>query len=136
MVKVISHRADVVDRLQAAFAYTADQYDKKMTEVIDSPRLWPGDWGTTFRKNGEVVSGGYRNIVDLSNLKTSQDFSVNGFTAIYEWDGKGVTPVVIVHEGAALSSGHRIPARRWTHVAAQEMDFADTFISGWQSWRS
>lgn len=136
VVKVVSHRQAVVDRLQSAFAYTADQYDKKMTEVISSPRLWPGDFGTTRRKNGEVVSGNYRNIVDLANLKDSQNLSVDKFRAIYEWDGKGETPVVVVHEGAALSSGERIPARRWTWVAAQEMNFADTFISGWQSWQS
>jgi hypothetical protein len=127
----MSNRAECDRKFLAAFKHTAESYSDQMQKVFREKRQWPVGFGTTFRANGEVVSGSYRNIYDLGALANSQSLRVQGATAYYLWDGQGVTPPVIVHEGATLTNGRRIPARRWTWVAARELDFAQVFRAGW-----
>jgi hypothetical protein len=129
----ISNRKEVDKRFLAAFRHTAEVYATQMQKVFHEQRQWPIGFGTTFRANGEVIKGSYRNIYDLGSLANSQRVNIQGAQAFYSWDGGGVTPAVIVHEGATLTNGRRIPARRWTLQAAKELDFAQVFCAGWQA---
>jgi hypothetical protein len=133
-MRVTSYAPDVIARTALAFQKAVEHYDAKNREIIEQPRNWAGEWRVTYRRSGEVVSGGYRNIVDLGNLKDSQSVTfVNPFLAVFQWDGKGETPAPLVHEGFTLPSGREIPARRWTREALLEseieMIFAKNFAS-------
>jgi hypothetical protein len=131
-----SHKAQVKARFEKAFVNTAQAYDQVNKIVINTPRYWQGFEGrTTRRRSGEIIQGAYRNIRDLANLADSQQMTlVSPFRVRYLWDGKGETPAIVVHEGARLRSGKSIPARRWTQVAAQELNlsrhFAEVFNAG------
>lgn len=135
-IRSTSNKAQVKAQFEKAFVSTAQAYDQANKTVINTPRYWQGFEGrTTRRKSGEIVQGAYRNIRDLANLSNSQQMQmVSPFRVRYLWDGKGITPVVQVHEGARLRSGKSIPARRWTQVAAQELNlsrhFAEVFNAG------
>lgn len=125
-MKHISHKKNVVNRLMKGFNKALEAYDEQCHDVIQNPREWSGDWGTTYRKNGDVVEGGYRNILDLANLDESQRIErTSDFSAELSWDGLGETPAALVHEGYTTQSGKTIPARRWTELAAQEQDYGD-----------
>lgn len=113
--------------LSAAFQGVAEQYDRRLRMVIETPRQWEAGFGVTERKNGETVVGSYRNIVDLGSLRDSQRYLVSGLKAVYLWDGDGKTPAVLVHDGYTTRSGKKIPARRWTVEAAQELRIPETF---------
>lgn len=132
-MKIISNQAEIMARVEQAFAKTADAYGAEIQQVIREPRDWGDGFGTTYRRNGEVVVGGFRNIVDEANLAGSQTLDVNGLTATYTWDGNGITPAAIVHEGAVLSNGTIIPARRFTEVAANQMNFGAVFVDAYQN---
>lgn len=120
--------AEVDARFDAAFENTAIAYADQLKVVIASPRQWPQGFGTTYRQNGEVVTGSYRNIYDTGNLANSQRVTIRRHSATYTWDGDGETPPVVVHEGATLRNGHRIPARRFTRVAANEAQLGRRFV--------
>lgn len=124
-----NNTAQVKASLERAFAKTAVDYADRMQTVITDPRQWPAGFGTTHRRNGQTVVGSFRNIEDLGNLLRSQQFSVSGFLARYQWDGNGQTPVVLVHEGYTTKTGKRIPPRRWTIQALQEIDLSGRFVS-------
>ena len=127
-MKIISYKQDVINAAANAFAKSVEHYGEKNKEVIENPRNWGGNWGTTYRKSGEVVTGGFRNIVDLGNLKDSQKITfVNPFLATIEWDGKGETPAPLVHEGYMTATGKEIPARPWTRYALLESEIESTF---------
>lgn len=127
-MKRISYKEQVINAASNAFQKAVEHYGEKNKEVIDSPRSWPGSWGTTYRKSGEVVVGGFRNIVDLGNLKDSQKINfVNPFLATIEWDGKGETPTPLVHEGYTTSTGKQVPARPWTRYALLESNIELVF---------
>ena len=114
-------------QIKKAFAKVAEGYDYANQDVISNPRNWGEGFGTTYRKSGEVVSGGNRNIVDLANLRNSQKMEIVDLTATYSWSGNGKTPVVLQYFGWTSSKGNRVPARPWAEVAANEFDFVDTF---------
>lgn len=125
-MKTISNKREIVGRLVKGFNKALDAYDRQCHDVIQNPREWSGDWGTTHRKNGEFVTGGNRNIVDVANLDESQRVDrTSEFSAELSWDGNGETPAALVHEGYTTKSGKTIPARRWTEVAASEIDLAN-----------
>lgn len=127
-MKVISYRDQVISAASNAFQKAVEHYGEVNKQVIESPRSWPGNWGITYRRSGEVVVGGFRNIVDLGNLKDSQKITfVNPFLATIEWDGKGETPAPLVHEGYFTSTGKEIPARPWTRYALLESEIEAVF---------
>lgn len=127
-MQVKSNKQEVVNKFKTAFRETAQAYSEANHDVINNARNWGGGFGTTYRRNGDVVTGGNRNIFDLGNLDASQTLSFSSpFTAVFEWDGKGETPPIVVHEGAVLWNGGVIPARRWTRVAAEELDIPSVF---------
>jgi len=115
--------------VQKAFKDTAQAYNEANQTVFTEPRDWSGNWGVTKRKNGEVVFGSYRNIVDQSNLKDSQTMTFpDQLTAQYEWNGNGETPATVVYFGAVLNNGGVIPGRAWTEEALEKVDLPQTFI--------
>ena len=119
--------------ISSAFQKVASDFADKNAEIISEPRQWGDGFGTTHRKNGEVVSGGNRNIVDLANLKDSQKLTYpDALKASLEWDGGGETPVSSVYFGYSTKSG-RIPGRPWVEVAKSEFDFADAFSSAFKN---
>lgn len=132
-MRVTSYKQDIINRAVKAFEATVRQYDEAMKNVISSPRYW-GDFGTTYRRNGEIVVGGFRNIVDLGNLQSSQQFTmVNPFLARFQWDGNGVTPVTLVHEGYTTRSERSVPARPWTVYGVLEGELENAFINAFNN---
>ena len=129
-MKRIKHHQRLRERISAGIDSVSDAYQSAMVETISEPYQWPIGFGTTYRRSGEVVTGSYRNIVDLGNLKNSQSMTRQGYKTIWEWNGLGETPPVIVHEGATLSNGKTIPPRRWTEVAKDNIDWSREFAKG------
>jgi hypothetical protein len=127
-MKIKSNINAIKDRARKAFLACVDAYDAANQQAIETPRQWPSGFGTTHRRNGEVVVGSYRNIVDLGNLQASQKVEVlsDGISQ-FTWDGKGETPVALVHEGHATKGGGYVPARRWTAIAAAEARLGEVF---------
>lgn len=130
MVKRIKHHQRLRERITAGMDQVSDAYQAEMVDTISEPYQWPEGFGITYRRSGEVVEGSFRNIVDLGNLRRSQSMTRQGFKTTYEWDGMGETPPVIVHEGATLPNGKSIPPRRWTEVAADNVDWQGEFKKG------
>lgn len=129
----IKHHQRLRDKITAGMDTVSDAYQSAMIEVISEPRQWPDGFGVTHRRNGEVVIGSNRNIVDMGNLRRSQSMTREGYKTTYQWDGMGETPPIIVHEGATLTNNKQIPPRRWTEVAANELDWSAAFADGFNS---
>jgi hypothetical protein len=126
-VKRIKHHQQLRERIVKGMDSVSDAYQSAMLQTISEPYQWPDGFGVTHRRNGEVVVGSNRNIVDLGNLKNSQTMFRQGLKTTYEWSGMGETPPVIVHEGATLANGTQIPPRRWTEVAVDKVDWQGLF---------
>ncbi len=131
VVRVTSHKNQVMQRLAQAFDKTAQAYDANLHLVLRLKRNWaePPGFGVTRRRNKTIVVGNFRNIYDTGELDRSQNMvMLSRFRVRYSWSAPHA---VIVHEGAVLRSGRRIPARRFTRVAAKEANlsqrFADSF---------
>lgn len=132
-MRIVSNRSEIRKRLLHAFDAATDAYDKANRKVISDARDWGSGFGTTHRRNGEVVVGGYRNIVDLENLAQSQKVEpIGDGKARFSWDGNGETPAAIVHEGATLQNGTQLPARRWTRISAIEGRIGEAFKEGFE----
>lgn len=50
-------------------------------------------------------------------------------TAVYEWP---VDYAAVVHNGATLRNGGKIPARPWTVRARQELDLVDEYVQAYR----
>lgn len=125
MITSKSNKAAVMKRFEKAFQETSKAYDQKVHEVIRTPMLWPGNFGVTRRRSGEVVSGNFRNIYDLGDLDRSQMRTpLEPFKDRYSWGHHSA----IVHEGATLRNGKKIAPRRFTRVAAYEAAIPQTFV--------
>lgn len=110
--------SELDDYLESVFDGIVEGYKQELDDVISNPRYWGQGFGTTRRKNGEIVSGGFRNIVDTQELKNSQSDSRTGkLEHTFEWDAGHAT---IVHEGT-----RNMPPRPWTRVAAQNLNIED-----------
>lgn len=130
-MRIISNRREIRERLNHAFAAAVDAYDEANHRAIREARDWGSGFGTTHRRNGEVVTGGRRNIVDLENLDQSQKVQpIAPGRVQFSWDGLGETPAALVHEGYTKADGDRIPARRWTRISAIEGNIGEAFMSG------
>lgn len=130
-VKITSHKNAVMARLAEAFEKTATAYDANLHLVLRLKRNWaePPGFGVTHRRNRTIVVGNVRNIFDTGQLDRSQSMTIiSAFRVRYSWSAPHAAKV---HEGVTLRSGRRIPARRFTRVAAKEANlpqrFADCF---------
>jgi hypothetical protein len=99
-------------------------YDQQLHTVIRQPRSWPEGFGTTYRENGEVVKGSLRNIFDTGELDNSQSIEHLPRGSRHAWSAPHSA---VVHEGATLTNGTRIPGRRFTFVAAMEAQLPEVF---------
>lgn len=74
-VSAISSKPAYIRKLKTKIE---NQVEATITDAILNPSDWGEGWGTTLRRNGEVVTGGFRDIFDLGFL----------FISIgYEWRG-------------------------------------------------
>tara|TARA_R100001510_G_scaffold20783_1_gene18187 strand:- start:4268 stop:4693 length:426 start_codon:yes stop_codon:yes gene_type:complete len=107
---------DLKKALDIAFKEVVPVLDREFTVEIQS-NVWP--WpGKTKRKNGREA-GQIRNIVDLGDLKRSQENRrIDNFTWRWTWN---VDYSKVVHNGAVLKQGGNYPARPWTKVVEREM---------------
>jgi hypothetical protein len=128
-MKRTSHRAALERRIERAAAVMGDRYDQQLHVVIRQPRNWPTGFGTTYRENGEVVKGSFRNVFDTGELDNSQSIQHLPRGSRHAWTAPHA---VIVHEGATLSNGTRIPARRFTYQAAMEARLGEVFAQAFR----
>jgi hypothetical protein len=131
-MKRTSHRAKLETRIQKAAAVMGDRYDQQLHVVIRQPRNWPTGFGTTYRENGEVVVGSNRNIFDTGELDNSQSIEHFPRGSRHSWSAPHS---IVVHEGATLRNGTRIPARRFTYQAAQEVNLPEVFAKAFKEVR-
>lgn len=109
---------NVESYLNGVFDAIVDGYRDELQKVITEPQQWGAGFGRTVRSDGSVVEGGFRNIVDTSELKNSQsDKRVGEFEHQFEWDAEHA---VLVHEGTRLMG-----SRPFTRIAAQNLNITD-----------
>ncbi len=124
-VVIHSHRHQVEQRLEQAFEKTAKAFEANLHLVLRLKRGWAKGFGTTHRQNGQIVTGSFRNIFDTGELDSSQRMVfLSPFRVRYTWSAPHSQ---IVHEGCVLRNGTRIPARRFTRVAAREANLPKRF---------
>jgi len=128
-MKRTSHRAALEQRIERAAAVMGDRYDQQLHTVIRQPRNWPTGFGTTYRENGEVIQGSFRNIFDIGELDNSQSIQHLPRGSRHAWLADHS---VAVHEGITLTNGTRIPARRFTYIAAMEARLGDVFAQSFR----
>lgn len=115
-----SNRKKVRRDLVRAFQDTMRQLDSEFQDVMTVDRYWAGFEGSeTKRQNGEVVSGAFRNIVDLNNAAGSQKLELSDSRAVFTWDGNGVTPVYSIFFGHRTETGF-VPGRDWITPAISD----------------
>jgi len=130
MKRIVRINKDLNDKIILPAAPLSSAIDGAIQETIIQPQQWPEGFGTTFRKSGEIVVGSFRNILDLGNLQKSQNVTREGFKTIFEWDGSGETPPVLVHEGFTHRSGKQVPPRRFTEEGIKKVDVRKEFLEG------
>lgn len=126
-MKSISYKQQVLNKHQRAFDASAMAYDRANREVIAQPSYWAGfEDSVTYRRNGEVVRGAFRNIKDLYNLGMSQQLNLSKGKATYSWNGNGKTPVQDVYFGKRTPTSFT-PGRRWTEKALQRVNLGQVY---------
>jgi hypothetical protein len=132
-MKIIKH-IDLDEAITFAFQSTAQEFADKNEEIISNARQWSGDFGVTQRRSGQVVFGGYRNIVDLGNLRDSQNVSfLSPLKAQLTWDGNGNTPAALQYFGWTTRTGKRVPGRPWVREALRETDLPNVYIANFKA---
>lgn len=128
-MKRTSYRAALEQRIERASAVMGSAYDQQLHVVIRQPRQHPEGFGTTYRENGEVVEGSNRNIFDTGELDNSQSMQQSPRGSRHTWSAGHAAAV---HEGVTLANGTRIPARRFTYIAAMEARLGDVFVQAFR----
>jgi len=132
-MKIIKH-LNLNQAIASAFQSTAQEFADKNEEIVSQPRNWDGGFGVTQRRSGEVVSGSFRNIVDLGNLRDSQNVSfLSPLKAQLAWDGNGETPAALQYFGWTTRTGRRVPGRPWVRQALREMDLPNVYITNFKA---
>lgn len=127
VLRVKSYKTQVLKRSRKAFAETAIALNQANQEVISQPQYWPGfENSVTYRQNGEVVRGAFRDIFDLGNIATSQTLNLDTGKASITWDGNSETPVLAVFYGFRTSETY-VPGRNWIERALESVDLAQMF---------
>ncbi len=83
--------------------------------ITDRVWSWPN---VTLRRNGQRVSSP-RNIVDLGELRDSQQMSLRGNGAYWEWDAPHA---IYVQNGYTTRSGTTVPGRDWVAYGLAQVD--------------
>jgi hypothetical protein len=98
------------------FAALAELFKQEQIAQIEQDKWgWPNE---THRRNGSVV-GSPRDIVDTGELRDSLRLEpVSPTEVIYSYD---CNHAIIVHQGATLKGGGKIPPRPWVDAAAAEL---------------
>lgn len=128
-MKRIPLKTDLEDRILSGIDAVSNTIDDAIHEVIETPSQWDEGFGVTRRKNGEIVVGSYRNIVDLGNLDQSQEMTRDGLKTTWEWDGLGETPAVLVYTGYTTKNG-RVPGRQFPEKGVDQVDIQGVFNQG------
>ena len=128
-MKRIPLKTDLEDRILSGIDAVSDAIDDAIHEVIETPSQWDEGFGVTRRRNGEIVVGSYRNIVDLGNLDQSQEMTREGLKTTWEWDGLGETPAVLVYTGYTTKNG-RVPGRQFPERGIDQVDIQEVFNQG------
>ena len=128
-MKRISLQTDLEDRILSGIDAVSNAIDDAIHEVIETPSQWNEGFGVTRRRNGEIVVGSYRNIVDLGNLDQSQEMIRDGLKTTWEWDGLGETPAVLVYAGYTTKNG-RVPGRQFPERGIDQVDIQGVFNQG------
>ena len=126
----IQVRAEEVDRLKTlrgvcnrTFERAMDWADKDFDqEMINQKWDWPRK---TYRKNGQIIDAGKRDIVDtgaLLNSKRRETISANITEFIWDDTSRGFDVATAVHDGGRTKNGGDMPARPWTDHALDEID--------------
>lgn len=129
MKRISVKNDDLERRIIQGMDSLSNAIDESIHDVIVTPQDWLEGFGVTRRRNGEVVVGSYRNIVDLGNLENSQEMTRNGLKTEWEWDGLGETPAVLVYTGYATKNG-RVPERHFPEKGIENVDVAKEFEKG------
>jgi hypothetical protein len=121
MTKINIDLTQLNKKLDQAFSKTSRNLNDKFREKIESVE-W--DWDRRTRRQNNTVVDSPRDIVDLGNLRDSQDMQIDNLETNYQWD---VDYALEVHEGAMRYDGTMKPARRWTERAIDEINLPETF---------
>jgi hypothetical protein len=122
---------DYEQKVLAAIDAVSNAIDDAILETIVFPSQWEPGFGITHRRNGEVVVGSYRNILDLGNLGESQNMTRQGYQTIWEWNGLGETPATLVYTGWSTANG-RVPGRPFPDVGVAKVNIKQEFYKGWR----
>ena len=117
----------ILEKVRADFELAVKEYAKQNTAVFNQPLQWDQGFGTTRRLNGEIVSGSFRNIVDLGDLRDSQKLtklSPDAFSLTWTSDY-----AKYVYFGFITSAGNFVPGRPWASVAETNTDWGKFFKS-------
>jgi hypothetical protein len=120
---------DYEKRIINGMDFLSEAIDNAILETIVFPSQWEPGFGITHRRNGEVVIGSYRNILDLGNLGESQNMTREGYKTIWEWDGLGETPASLVYTGYVTTNG-RVPGRPFPDVGVSKVNVRLQFLKG------
>ena len=117
----------ILSKLSKKFDTAVAAYGVENQNVFNNSRKWPSGFGTTRRRNKEIVVGSNRNIVDLGLLRDSQRIKkLNDDQYRLSWN----TPYgSFVYFGFVTKSGRVIPGRPWAKVAVELTDWQAIFRS-------
>lgn len=127
-----SNRYKLKQKYQDAFENTAKRFDRALRDTIALPRHWQGfEDSVTYRSNGTIVRGAFRNIIDEGNLASSQTTIITNGTMMTTWQSSE-TPVLSVFFGHRTATGY-VAGRDWIEVTLEEFDPVADFISGFRN---
>ena len=99
-------------RITNAVDESLKELDRQLRLTISTPSYWDGfEQSVTYRKNGSVVVGAFRNIIDTGALASSQSTNINNGTMVVEWSSSE-TPISGVFYGMRTKNSY-IPGRDW-----------------------
>lgn len=127
----IQGKQDLERRLRKGFKNASDAFDRANQEAIRVPRVWAGfETSVTYRKNGEVIIGAYRDIVDDEDTANSQQMFQGDFITTYSWGSTGDTPVQLVYFGDRRYDTY-FAGRDWVQEALDNTDLVAEFKRGY-----
>lgn len=116
----------LLERVSKGLVATSEQLISDCNEVFDNPRLWGHGFGVTHRRNGEVVVGRFRNIVDTGELRNSSEVRDRSQTS------KQVAWTAEHAEEVYFGEGRK-PGRKWVDYGIDEQNLKAAFVRGFQS---
>ncbi|MGL5076883.1 MAG: hypothetical protein ACRDBG_13810 [Waterburya sp.] len=127
-----NNKQSILKANKSAFTKMVNQVGEAIQQTMTEPMHWDGfERSITNRKNGELVVGATRNIVDLGNASGSQSTTISGNSATISWDGNGETPMQDVYFGAVNDNGKFIPGRPFVHRTLASVNIGEMYISNY-----